>query len=238
MIGTGAGSPLVLVVLGSSSAAGVGASNFRMSWVTRYASHLSTAKPGSQVHNLSVAGHTTYQVMPSTFKPPLARPAPDAAHNITHALALKPSAIILSFPTGDVAAGYAVAEVMSNLDALVKEAAKSKVPVWITTSQPRQASPEQRQQLADLRRQIMAKYADRALDFWAGLAKDDGTIKPEYAGSDGVAINDGGHTVLYERLVAANLPVKIAAAKVAAATPPPLGGPTPPPLPRTNPPLR
>lgn len=223
MAGPASSSPLVVAVLGSSCAAGVGASNFQMAWTNRYAIHLVTARPGSRIVNLSVAGHTTYHVMPTTFKPPLARPAPDAAHNITHALSLKPSAIILSFPTADIAAGYTVQEQMTNLDALVKEAQKQKVPVWVTTSQPRAASPEQRQQLAEVRSRIMSTFGDRALDFWTGLAKEDGTIKPECQGSDGVAINDKGHGMLYDRMVAANLPMKIA---LAAAT-----------MPKTNPPL-
>ena len=116
-----------VVVLGSSTAAGIGVSGSRFAWVNRYAAYLQTQRKGrTEVINLAVPGYTTYHVLPAAAARAAGRPASDTAHNISKALAYKPTAIIVSLPSNDAASGYSVAEVTSNFKAL---AASGNVPL-------------------------------------------------------------------------------------------------------------
>ncbi|MEO1448111.1 MAG: SGNH/GDSL hydrolase family protein, partial [Bacteroidota bacterium] len=101
---------LHIVVLGSSTAAGAGASPVDSAWVWRYRHYLQSINPANQVSNLAVGGFTSYRIMPTGFVPPASRPSPDTTHNITTALTLAPDAIIINLPSNDVSSGYTVAE--------------------------------------------------------------------------------------------------------------------------------
>ena len=56
-----------LVVLGSSTAAGVGASSVDSGWVKRYRNYLFEKNTTINVINLAVGGYTTYDIMPNRF---------------------------------------------------------------------------------------------------------------------------------------------------------------------------
>ncbi len=192
-----------IVVLGSSTAAGTGASQPRFAWVNRYAAYLQTQrKGGAEVINLAVPGYTTYHVLPGAAARVPGRPAPDTAHNITKALAFKPMAIIVSLPSNDVASGYTVAEVTGNFKALA--AAAGNVPLWITTPQPKNFELAKRQQLLDIKRFLETTYPARTIDFWTVLANPDGTIKPAFD-TDGTHLNDAGHEQLFNQVVKAGV---------------------------------
>src|SRR5690349_18464412 len=77
-----------IVVLGSSTAFGTGASSVDSSWVGRLqkAHRLNTSDNlDTIVTNLAVGGYNTYHIMPTGFVPPANRPAPDPLHNVTQA---------------------------------------------------------------------------------------------------------------------------------------------------------
>ena len=138
-------------------------------------------------------------------RPAPGRPAPDTAHNITKALAFKPTAIIVSLPSNDVAGGYSVAEVTNNFRALA--AATGNVPLWIATPQPKNFELAKRRQLLDIKRFLETTYPGRTIDFWTVLANPDGTIKPAFD-TDGTHLNDAGHEQLFNQVVKAGV-VKI-----------------------------
>ena len=50
--------------------------------------------------------------------------------------------------------------------------------------------------------EIMRRYGNYAIDFYTGIATDDGYgfIKPEYDSGDGVHLNDKAHAELFERV--------------------------------------
>ena len=86
-----------IVVLGSSTSFGTGASTYDSSWVGRFTSYVHRHNDDSQIYNLSGSGYTTYQTLrPDGFTPPAGRPSPVLGHNITAALALHPDAIIIN----------------------------------------------------------------------------------------------------------------------------------------------
>lgn len=200
----------ILVVLGSSTAAGNGASQPDSSWAGRYQRDLRERYPGWRLVNLAVGGYTTYHVMPTGHKPPAGRSIPDPNHNITQALKLRPRGIIIQLPSNDIAGGFSLEETQANFQTLVRLADEAQVPIWIGSAQPRSDfNSDQRKALFRLRDWIANAFATRTLDLWTELSTDDGFIQPLYDSGDGIHLNDRGHGVLFEIMVAADLPGRI-----------------------------
>ncbi len=195
------GSQIKIVVLGSSTAAGVGPSSSDSAWVNRYRKHLYQLNTTSNVVNLAVGGYTTYHLMPDDFQPPGNRPAPSVGHNITTALLLDADVIIINLPSNDAARNYSVAEQLANYDSVLAKAGEKNVPVWITTTQPRNLSSSQRQNLMAMRDSTFSRFGEKAIDFWNGLANEDGTIKPEFNSGDNIHLNDKAHRILEQRVI-------------------------------------
>lgn len=195
-----------IVVVGSSTAAGTGASTPDSSWVGRYRTYIRSFDTTAQVVNLAIGGYTTYDVMPTGYVPPPNRPSPKPNNNISAALAYRPAAIIVNLPSNDVAYGYGVEEQLANYDTLATRTGGRNVPIWIATSQPRNiADPVVRDRLRVVKDSILARYGNRAIDVWNGLAAPDGTILPQFNVGDGIHLNNAGHRLIYERVVAANI---------------------------------
>jgi lysophospholipase L1-like esterase len=184
---------LRIVVLGSSTAEGSGPLNPDNAWVNRYRSYLQSANQNSEVINLARSGYTTYKIMPDGFIPPPTKPTVDSDRNITKALSLNPTAIIINMPSNDATIGISVAEQLTNYDSILSVASAYNVPVWITTTQPRNLAQSGRNILMDMRDSTFARFGDKAIDFWYGLAQYNGYIKPEFDSGDGVHLNDAAH---------------------------------------------
>ncbi len=195
-----------IVVIGSSTAAGTGASNPANAWVNRYRTFLDSIQPANEVINLAQGGYNTYRLMPSAFVPPMNRPLPDTARNITKALSLNPDAIIINLPSNDAASGYGTVEQMSNFIAMYNEGVAQSVPVWVCTTQPRNFGPAAIQIQLEVRDSILIQFGNMALDFWSGAANLSNTIDPAFDSGDGVHLNDAGHGLLFEVVKQANLP--------------------------------
>lgn len=200
-----------IVVLGSSTAAGAGASPSDSSWVNRYRDYLQSLNPANQLTNLAVGGFTTYRLMPTGYIPPANRPSPDVAKNITAGLALNPDAIIVNLPSNDVSQGFTVAEQLSNFDTIVDQATAAGIPIWICTTQPKNYGGNQVniQKQLDVRDSIWVRYSPRVLDFWTGLADSTNQIDAFYDSGDGTHLNNSGHYLLYTRAVAGAIPAAL-----------------------------
>jgi lysophospholipase L1-like esterase len=198
-------SSVVIVVLGSSTAAGTGPSKPDSAWVNRYRNYLQSMDTTVQVINLAVGGYTTYDIMPTGYVPPAGRPTPKTNNNITKALTYKPDAIIINLPSNDATNNYTISEQLANYDTVLARASQQNVPVWITTTQPRNLSQTQRKNLMDMRDSTFARFGDQAIDFWTEIANLDGTINSKYNSGDGVHINDAGHRIFFERVVDAGI---------------------------------
>lgn len=193
--------PVRIVVLGSSTAAGTGPIPRDSSWVNRYRDHLKSINPANEVINLAVGGFVTYRIMPDDFVAPVAgRPAPDTAHNMTKALYHQPDGIIINLPSND--RQFPMAEQLSNFDSLFRHANSHGVPVWICTTQPiANSGPYQ----AAVKDSIIARFSPFVIDFWTTLADTANLVYPIYA-ADAVHLNNLGHWILLTRVIQKDLP--------------------------------
>ncbi len=194
--------PFRIVVLGSSTAFGTGASPIDSSWVNKYRNYIKTKHPSSEIINLATLSLTTYEVLcPDGFVPPSGRPAPDPNRNITRALSHNPDAIIINLPSNDIARGFTNAESKANYERTMALANANSIPVWVTTTQPRTPlSPSERDSLRAMRDWTYARFGSRAIDFWTTVANADNTIASFY-NFDGVHVNNYGHHIFYSRTV-------------------------------------
>lgn len=198
--------PLRVVVIGSSTAAGAGASPIDSAWVPRFTRYLQELNPETTVTNLARGGYQTYHLMPTGNPPPPNRPWPDTARNITKALAHRPDAIIINLPSNDASAGYGVAEQLANFDTIVGEARAAGVPVWVCTTQPRNLEPEKVQVQLAVRDSILQRYGDFALNFWDELPGPGDWVHPKFDSGDGIHLNNAGHRLLFSRVLEKNIP--------------------------------
>lgn len=190
----------LIVVLGSSTASGAGATVVDSAWVWMYRKYLRSIDPKSYVINLAVAGSTTYQIMPTDFVPPNGRPNPNPNNNISKALSLNPDAIIVNLPTNDTNNHITLEEQLNNFDSLIVMTERRNVQIWVTTPQPRNFSEEQRKILVQVKDSLIARYSGRMIDFWTQIANQDGTINPIYDFGDGIHVNNAGHKVFLSRV--------------------------------------
>ena len=210
--------PFNIVVLGSSTAYGKGASTPANAWVNRYQAYLNNINASYKVINLAVIGYSTYEAQPDSFVPDAGRPTPVAGHNISRALQLKPDAIILNFPSNDVEKNYSLDEIEANFKRITDSATLAKVPVWVSTTQPRNgfdsAKTARQDSLFDW---ITNYYGIKSIDFKTGLASTADSLLSMYDSGDGIHFNDSGHAILFARVVAKNIPDTLCART---ATPP------------------
>lgn len=192
--------PIKIVVIGSSTAEG-----YRVkpeeSWVGRYEQYLKNINPAHEVVNLAKGGYTTCHLMPTGYSK-AGRPAPDPERNISKAISLRPDGIIINLPSNDAASSYSTAEQMANFAAMYQQAQEHNIPVWITTTQPRDnLNTSQNGIQISVRDSVLTTYGLYALDFWTAITRYvDGQpkIRTEHAYGDGVHLNPEGHRVLFE----------------------------------------
>lgn len=192
--------PIRIVILGSSSAAGYGANPKDSGWAFKYKQYLQRLNPSNEVINLGTGGYTTYQVLnPNNYVPPTGRPKPDINKNITKALSYNPHAIIINLPSNDIASGYSFQETKANYERALALAAQKGIPVWVTTTQPRNLTTALRDSLKAFRNWTFERFGEFALDFWTPIATSGGTILPQY-NADGIHTNNAGHELLFEQV--------------------------------------
>jgi lysophospholipase L1-like esterase len=190
-----------IVVLGSSTAAGTGASSPDSSWVNLFTRSLA-GDTRYKVTNLGQGGYTTYHILPTGSPRPVGVNINiDQTRNVTRALSLDPFAIIVNMPSNDAANNFPVADQLANFQRIVEAATSQGVRVWVATTQPRNfANPTQINNQRIVRDSIFSIYGEFAIDFWNGLAANNGFILPEVDSGDGVHVNDAGHRLLFERV--------------------------------------
>lgn len=194
-----------LIVLGSSTAAGVGPSSIDSSWVVKYKNYIFEKNTTMKIVNLAVGGYTTYDIMMDGFFPILDRPLPDEAHNISKALTYNPKAIIINLPSNDVNLGFSISEQLSNYDSILALADLTNIPVWVSTTQPRNFSQLQIEKQIEMRDSTFSKFGEKTLDFWTDIADSNGRILSKLDSGDGIHLNDIGHEILFQRVLAAKI---------------------------------
>ena len=110
-------------------------------------------------------------------------------------------------PSNDGAEGFSVAEQLANFDRVAALARGAGVPLWLSTSQPRNFSQAaQLDAQVRLKDAILREYTPRTLDFWTPFATPARTLKPQYDAGDGTHLNDRAHGILLEIVIAAHIP--------------------------------
>lgn len=184
-----------IVVLGSSTAAGAGTSHPDSAWVRRYANHLSHQKSNFTVINLAVGGFSTTNILPSG----------NQENNITKALSYNPDAIIINLPSNDAALDRSVQEQKNNYSIIAALAEEARVPLWVTTPQPRNFDAGKIQIQKDMIDATYDMFGDFAIDLWTEFAEENGHIKEVYNSGDGVHLNDLAHRLIFGIIAEVNI---------------------------------
>ncbi|MEO5942187.1 MAG: PKD domain-containing protein [Ferruginibacter sp.] len=193
--------PYKIVVVGSSTAYGTGATPIDSSWVKKFQQYLAVQNSQVSIINIATPSLTSYDVSPAGTVVPSPFTV-DTTRNITRALSYHPDAIILNLPSNDVARGIPVSIIHSNFLNITAAADAQNIPVWVTTTQPRNglSAPEEQLQM-DLRDWINTTYATKSVDFWTTVSNTDGTINNFYSFGDGIHLNNYGHHILFTRII-------------------------------------
>lgn len=198
-----------IVVLGSSTAYGTGASPIENSWVNLFKNEVFQKNTQINVINLALGGYTTYQILPTGTTISGVSETIDVDRNITKALSYNPIAIIVNMPSNDTEKGYSPANQMSNY-ATIKNAAysASDVPIYFATTQPRNFSTNFTSKTADqitVKNDIISTYGTYSINFWDDISDEDGYILSNLNSGDGVHLNNDGHSLLFAKVSEKNL---------------------------------
>lgn len=191
---------LHVVVLGSSTAYGEGASSIDKSWVGLLTNYVNSLDTSFKVTNLAKQRITSYHILPTGTNTRNIRPAPDTLINITKAISLKPTLIIINLPSNDIVYKYDPIEQCTNFKIILES---TDIPIYVTTTQPINASKKVNIKLKKLRDNLRNNFY--GIDFWKGLATEYHKLKLEYDSGDGVHLNDKGHNILFERIRESNI---------------------------------
>lgn len=207
----------VVAVIGSSTAAGFGASVPDSSWVRRLSNHYKTQGVLDTIYNRAKGGLNSYHGMPTSYTPPPGRPFPMPDSNITRAISFNPDVILITYVSNNFDT-YSIEEIKATLFTIFDSATAAGKVAFVSTTQPRTGfSDAGRLQLRKLKDSIMKWFGNYAINFWNPIAdSSNNTIAAAYRyATDDIHINDAGHRVLFEQVLAKNifnvgiLPVKL-----------------------------
>lgn len=198
-----------VVIMGSSTAFGSGASSYANSWAGKteayYNQNMSDGLD-TIFYNIAAPAYDTYQEMPTGFVPPVGRPLPDDAFNVTKALSYAPDIVIINLPSNDINYGYAKSEMMFNLRLMSATIfATGTTKCFVATPQPRNdLSQDFRDSLLTLVDSINNSFGLFAINFWDCLVTTDGLsmLKDVFrAIPSPLHVNDLGHNELFLKVI-------------------------------------
>ncbi len=189
--------PGTWAVLGSSTAAGIGAPA-DSGWVALL--RAARQPDGVVTHNLARSGLLTSQALPAGTSLP-GRAPPDPSANIDRALAVSPKLVILAFPSNDVLAGVPASEIVGHWQLIQQRAGLAGATTIVLSTQPRDgADAVQRATLAETDRLAAVAFGPCFVDVRTALADAQGNIASALSAGDGVHLNAQGHRVVFERV--------------------------------------
>ena len=202
-----------IVILGSSTAAGTDPSDANEAWVARYNTYLTEMDTRYDIINLAQGGFATYNILPTgTSIPSGVNRTIDINRNITKALSLNPTGIIINLPSNDAASGYPVADQLSNYTLIANTAASANAMLWVTTPQPRTfalGSTNLAIQL-DMVDETYTMFGSNTIDFWTGFGNaNNNDILPAYDSGDGVHMNGAAHEILFQRVIGMDIHTQV-----------------------------
>lgn len=189
------------------------------SWVNRLRRYYDGLNLINAIDNFGIYGEDCYQGMPTGYAPRnSSRPFPDENNNVTKALSVNPDIVLVNFPSNNYDI-YSVREVMRRLRTIYTTiTANGHTVCYITTTQPRtEFDATGRLKLKTLRDSILLAFPGHAIDFYSGIVDSaqetsPGVPNPNYLGillplgqGDDVHLNEAGHAVLYNAVLARNI---------------------------------
>jgi len=191
-----------LVVIGSSTAAGEGASSSSRGWVSLLASALDDAAlVDVTTTNLARGGYTTTELASGS----------GADGSIDDAIEREPNLILVSLAgSNDLSAGTSESTFLSRLTALRDTANQAGIPVFFLSTAPKDLSDSEKQALKDWAEAMgtafescwvpesSAEHAPCFVDIFDGLANESLGIDSMYGSGDGIHLNDEGHAAIFE----------------------------------------
>ena len=185
-----------IVILGSATAEGVGASVKSNRWVELMKAKLKADKKDVSIINLGVRTYTSYHIMPNGNKV-TNRPYAHQDNNITKALSKKPFLVIIQLTTNDISNGYTDEETFKNYEVIRKKLVDANVNYIFAGPQPRNFDTKaQRNRLYEFNKKLNAWDQTHVADILRKLSQQDYRIKKAFAYKDGRNINDKGHAVV------------------------------------------
>ncbi len=191
-----------IVIVGSSSAQGVGANPIDSSWANRFAQDIAGDNTKYRVVNIARGGYTTFHMLPNgSTRGNGVGIAVDTMRNITAALKEKPFAIIIAMPSNDASRFFSVGTQLRNFAIVDSVGRANGARMYISTTQPRNFNNEaQRQNLIEVRDSIFAQYGDFAIDFFNPIGQPNGFQIDSLGSGDGIHLNNQGHRRLFEQV--------------------------------------
>ncbi|MFM2084943.1 MAG: hypothetical protein RLY95_1761 [Pseudomonadota bacterium] len=179
-----------LVILGSSTAAGIGASSLETSWVGLF-KKWAKEKRDWNVENLAAPGALTQEAACTT------------PHSVTQkAFELGAKYIILSYPSNDAVAGVTPDQSIANIRSVIQCASAKGVKIILLSTLPRSGlTPQQRKILEQVDETLKTEVGGCFIDVKNQLSDASG-LNPRlsFSAGDGIHFNDNGHAALF-RLV-------------------------------------
>jgi acyl-CoA thioesterase I len=187
-----------LVVLGSSTAAGTGASSPNRSWVGQLSSWLDK-QHSMAVKNFAVPGALTTVALCTNTAGLKEKETWFALQSVDRAIATGATHLILAFPSNDATAGLPASTTIANLMKIRQCAHAASLKVAVLSTLPRSGlTAEQKRTVSDVDTQVRQMFASCYIDVYAALAET-GSQEPArtLSAGDGVHYNDRGHAVIY-----------------------------------------
>jgi lysophospholipase L1-like esterase len=188
-----------LMILGSSTAAGTGASLPAKSWAGQLAVWLEQYK-NAQTRNLAVSGSLTSAALCADQRTTAAiRDKVGPIKGADLAIASGATHAILSFPSNDTMAGMSAQQTVNNLLEIRRCLTDAGVKVAVLSTLPRSGlSDGQRQTMTRIDQELRRALGRCFLDVHSMLA-DTAGVEPArtLSAGDGVHFNDRGHAVIY-----------------------------------------
>jgi acyl-CoA thioesterase I len=194
-------SDFTLAIVGSSTAAGDGASTQANAWAAQLEVSLAARLEGGvALHNFASGGFTSAELAPGSGHP----------GSVDAALAIEPDLILVALAgSNDLSEGTTGPELISRLTLLRDTAIAARVPVFFLSTAPKDLTATERETLAAWALDMGQSFGscpvpDRStghspcfIDVFAALADDSLGLAAAYDSGDGIHINDAGHAVIY-----------------------------------------
>jgi len=168
-----------VVVIGSSTAAGVGATH-GLGWPQQL------GRMGYRIDSHAISGTTIFDALARgcVFREtclPFGETKP---------------LLIIHFPSNEIASGHSLETTLAAFRQAADWAEKREMPYLFLSIQPRNVDLEKRSLLRALDRQMKLAYGTLYVSVYDSLATYDGRLKERYTAGDGVHLNDDGHALI------------------------------------------